>query len=175
MFYYEENREGGEYQAMTQLTHFDEQGASRMVDVSKKEDTDRVAVAHAKIIMKPETFQLIMDKKIQKGDVLEVARVAGIMASKHTCTLIPMCHPLNLTSVKIDFTNNAVNEIDVLSEVRVTGKTGVEMEAITAAAVCAMTIYDMCKATDKGMVISDIHLVKKSGGKSGTFIFDKDA
>lgn len=86
-----------------------------------------------------------------------------------------MCHPLNLTSVKIDFTNNAVNEIDVLSEVRVTGKTGVEMEAITAAAVCAMTIYDMCKAADKGMVISDIHLVKKSGGKSGTFIFDKDA
>lgn len=160
---------------MTQLTHFDEQGASRMVDVSKKEDTDRVAVAHAKIIMKPETLQLIMDKKIQKGDVLEVARVAGIMASKQTFALIPMCHPLNLTSVKIDFTNNAVNEIDVLSEVRVTGKTGVEMEAITAAAVCAMTIYDMCKATDKGMVISDIHLVKKSGGKSGTFIFDKDA
>lgn len=158
---------------MTQLSHFDEQGASRMVDVSKKEATDRVAVAHAKILMKPETFQLIMDKKVQKGDVLEVARVAGIMAAKQTFALIPMCHPLNLTSVKIDFTHNSANEIDVLSEVRVSGKTGVEMEAITAAAVCAITIYDMCKAVDKGMVISDIHVVKKSGGKSGTFVFGK--
>lgn len=167
-------KKGGEYQVMTPLTHFDEQGASRMVDVGNKEVTDRVAVAHAKIIMKSETFRLIMDKKIQKGDVLEVARVAGIMAAKQTFALIPMCHPLNLTAVKIDFTNNAVNEIDVLSEVRVTGKTGVEMEAITAAAVCAITIYDMCKAVDKGMVISDIHLVKKSGGKSGTFVFGKE-
>lgn len=160
---------------MTQLTHFDEQGASRMVDVGNKEITDRVAVAHAKIIMKPETFQLIMDKKIQKGDVLEVARVAGIMAAKQTFTLIPMCHPLNLTSVKIDYGNNAVNEIDIFSEVRVTGKTGVEMEAITAATICAITIYDMCKSVDKGMVICDIHLVKKSGGKSGTFVFDKES
>ncbi|OOP56949.1 MAG: molybdenum cofactor biosynthesis protein C [Candidatus Brocadia carolinensis] len=160
---------------MTPLTHFDEQGASRMVDVSNKEATDRVAVAHARIIMNPDTFRLIMDKQIQKGDVLEVARVAGIMAAKQTFTLIPMCHPLNLTSVKIDYTNNSVNEIDVLSEVRVTGKTGVEMEAITAAAVCAITIYDMCKAADKGMVISDIHVVKKSGGKSGTFVFDKNS
>jgi len=152
---------------MTQLTHFDGQGASRMVDVSNKEITDRVAVAHAKITMKPETFQLIVDKKIQKGDVLEVARVAGIMAAKQTSSLIPMCHPLNLTSVKIDYTNNSVDTIDVFSEVRVTGKTGVEMEAITAAAVCAITIYDMCKSADKRMVISDIHLVKKSGGKPG--------
>ena len=159
---------------MTQLTHFDEQGASRMVDVGNKEITDRVAVAHAKVIMKPETFRLVMDKKIQKGDVFEVARVAGIMAAKQTFTLIPMCHPLNLTSVKIDYTNNSVNEIDIFSEVRVTGKTGVEMEAITAATVCAITIYDMCKSVDKGMVISDIHLVKKSGGKSGTFVFGKD-
>ena len=152
---------------MTQLTHFDGQGASRMVDVSNKEITDRVAVAHAKITMKPETFQLIVDKKIQKGDVLEVARVAGIMAAKQTSSLIPMCHQLNLTSVKIDYTNNSVDTIDVFSEVRVTGKTGVEMEAITAAAVCAITIYDMCKSADKRMVISDIHLVKKSGGKPG--------
>ena len=152
---------------MTRLTHFDEQGASRMVDVSNKEITDRVAVAHAKITMKPETFQLIVDKKIQKGEVLEVARVAGIMAAKQTSSLIPMCHPLNLTSVKIDYTNNSVDTIDVFSEVRVTGKTGVEMEAITAAAVCAITIYDMCKSADKRMVISDIHLVKKSGGKPG--------
>ncbi|MBW7898668.1 Cyclic pyranopterin monophosphate synthase accessory protein [Candidatus Brocadiaceae bacterium B188] len=160
---------------MTQLTHFDEQGASRMVDVGNKEITDRVAVAHAKVIMKPETFQRVMDKKIHKGDVLEVARVAGIMAAKQTFALIPMCHPLNLTSVKIDYTNNSVNEIEIFSEVRVTGKTGVEMEAITAAAVCAITIYDMCKAIDKGMIISDIHLMKKSGGKSGAFVFDKDS
>ncbi len=160
---------------MTQLTHFDEQGASRMVDVGNKEITDRVAVAHAKVIMKTETFNLIMDRKVQKGDVLEVARVAGIMAAKQTSTLIPMCHPLNLTSVKIDYGNNAVNEIDVFSEVRVTGKTGVEMEAITAATICAITIYDMCKSVDKGMVICDIHLVKKSGGKSGTFVFDKES
>ncbi|OQZ04515.1 MAG: cyclic pyranopterin monophosphate synthase MoaC [Candidatus Brocadia sp. UTAMX1] len=160
---------------MTQLTHFDEQGASRMVDVGNKEITDRVAVAHAKVIMKPETFQRVMDKKIYKGDVLEVARVAGIMAAKQTFALIPMCHPLNLTSVKIDYTNNSVNEIEIFSEVRVTGKTGVEMEAITAAAVCAITIYDMCKAIDKGMIISDIHLMKKSGGKSGAFVFDKDS
>lgn len=156
---------------MTQLTHFDEQGASRMVDVGNKEITDRIAVAHAKVIMKPETFQLIMDKKVQKGDVLEVARVAGIMAAKQTFALIPMCHPLNITSVKIDYTNNSLNEIDVFSEVRVTGKTGVEMEAITAVTICAITLYDMCKSIDKGMVINDIHLVKKSGGKSGTFSF----
>ncbi len=160
---------------MTQLSHFDEQGASRMVDVSNKEITDRIAVAHAKVVMKPETFRLVVDKKIQKGDVLEVARVAGIMAAKQTFALIPMCHPLNLTSVKIDYTNNAANEIDIFSEVRITGKTGVEMEAITAATVCAITIYDMCKSADKGMVINDIHLVKKSGGKSGTFVFDKDS
>lgn len=158
---------------MTQLTHFNEQGASRMVDVGNKEITDRIAVAHAKVIMKPGTFNLVMDKKIQKGDVLEVARVAGIMAAKQTFALIPMCHPLNITSVKIDYTNNSVSEIDIFSEVRVTGKTGVEMEAITAATICAITIYDMCKSVDKGMVISDIHLVKKSGGKSGMFVFDK--
>ena len=159
---------------MAQLTHFDEQGASRMVDVGNKEITDRIAVAHAKVIMKPETFQLIMDKKVQKGDVLEVSRVAGIMSAKQTFTLIPMCHPLNITSVKIDYTNNSVSEIAIFSEVRVTGKTGVEMEAITAATICAITIYDMCKSIDKGMVICDIHLVKKSGGKSGTFVFGKD-
>lgn len=156
---------------MTKLTHFDEQGASRMVDVSNKEATERIAIAHAKITMKPETFLLIMDKKIQKGDVLEVARVAGIMAAKQTHSLIPMCHPLNINSVKIDFTNNSKDTIYIASEVKVNGKTGVEMEAVTAAAICAVTIYDMCKSVDKGMVISDIHLIKKSGGKSGTFVF----
>lgn len=142
-----------------------------MVDVSNKEATERIAIAHAKITMKPETFLLIMDKKIQKGDVLEVARVAGIMAAKQTHSLIPMCHPLNINSVKIDFTNNSKDTIYITSEVKVNGKTGVEMEAVTAAAICAVTIYDMCKSVDKGMVISDIHLVKKSGGKSGTFVF----
>src|SRR3990167_1306384 len=160
---------------MTQLTHFNEQGASRMVDIRNKEVTERTAIAHAKITMKPEAFRLIVDKKIQKGDVFEVARVAGIMAAKQTSSLIPMCHPLNLTSIKIDYTNNSVDTIDVFSEVRVTGKTGVEIEAITAASVCAITIYDMCKSTDKGMVISDIHLVKKSGGKSGAFVFGENS
>ncbi|HLE88359.1 MAG TPA: cyclic pyranopterin monophosphate synthase MoaC [Candidatus Brocadiaceae bacterium] len=160
---------------MTQLTHFNEQGASRMVDIRNKEVTERTAIAHAKITMKPEAFRLIVDKKIQKGDVFEVARVAGIMAAKQTSSLIPMCHPLNLTSIKIDYTNNSVDTIDVFSEVRVTGKTGVEIEAITAASVCAITIYDMCKSTDKGMVISDIHLVKKSGGKSGVFVFGENS
>ncbi len=144
-----------------------------MVDVGGKEVTDRIAAAHAKITMKPETFRLILDKKIQKGDVFEVARVAGIMAAKQTSALIPMCHPLNLSGVKIDYTHNSVDAIDIFSEVRVTGKTGVEMEAITAAAVCAITIYDMCKSADKGMVISDVHLVTKSGGKSGSFVFGK--
>lgn len=158
---------------MQQLTHFDEQGASRMVDVSNKEVTERIAIGHAKVIMRPETFQLIMDKKIQKGDVFEVARVAGIMAAKQTSSLIPMCHPLNLASVKIDYTNNDSDTINIFAEVKVTEKTGVEMEAITAATICAITIYDMCKSVDKGMVISDIHLVKKSGGKSGTFVFDQ--
>ncbi|MBE7545837.1 MAG: cyclic pyranopterin monophosphate synthase MoaC [Candidatus Kuenenia stuttgartiensis] len=158
---------------MTQLTHFDEQGASRMVDVGNKDDTNRTAIAHAKISTKPETFRLIMDKKMHKGDVLEVARIAGIMAAKQTSQLIPMCHPLNITSVKIDYKDNAADTIEVFAEVKVTGKTGVEMEAITAAAICAITIYDMCKSADKEMVISDIHLVKKSGGKSGTFTFGK--
>ena len=160
---------------MTQLTHFNEQGASRMVDIRNKEVTERTAIAHAKITMKPEAFRLIVDKKIQKGDVFEVARVAGIMAAKQTSSLIPMCHPLNLTSIKIDYTNNSVDTIDVFSEVRVTGKTGVEIEAITAASVCAITIYDMCKSADKGMVISDIHLMKKSGGKSGVFVFGENS
>jgi len=146
-----------------------------MVDIRNKEVTERTAIAHAKITMKPEAFRLIVDKKIQKGDVFEVARVAGIMAAKQTSSLIPMCHPLNLTSIKIDYTNNSVDTIDVFSEVRVTGKTGVEIEAITAASVCAITIYDMCKSTDKGMVISDIHLVKKSGGKSGVFVFGENS
>ncbi len=154
----------------TKLTHIDENGASRMVDVSGKEITERIAVAHARVTMKPETFRLIMDKKVVKGDVLGVARVAGIMAAKKTSELIPMCHPLNINSVKIDYTNNNQDSIEITSEVKISAKTGVEMEALTAVSVCALTIYDMCKSADRSMLISDVHLVKKSGGKSGTFI-----
>ncbi len=154
----------------TKLTHIDENGASRMVDVSGKEITERIAVAHARVTMKPETFRLIMDKKVVKGDVLGVARVAGIMAAKKTNELIPMCHPLSINSVKIDYTNNNQDSIEITSEVKISAKTGVEMEALTAVSICALTIYDMCKSADKSMLISDVYLVKKSGGKSGTFI-----
>jgi cyclic pyranopterin phosphate synthase len=141
-----------------------------MVDVSEKDVTERIAVAHARVTMKPETFSLIMDKKIAKGDVLGVARVAGIMAAKKTSELVPMCHPLNLNSVKIDYEDNNQDSIEITSEVKVSGKTGVEMEALTAVSICALTIYDMCKSADKSMLISDVYLVKKSGGKSGNFV-----
>ncbi len=154
----------------TKLSHIDENGASRMVDVSEKNVTERMAVAHARVTMKPETFKLIMDKKVTKGDVLGVARVAGIMAAKKTNELIPMCHPLNINSVKIDYTNNNQDSIEITSEVKVSAKTGVEMEALTAVSICALTIYDMCKSADRSMLISEVHLVKKSGGMSGTFI-----
>jgi len=153
----------------TRLTHIDENGASRMVDVGDKKITERIAIAHARVNMNRETFSLIMDKKLSKGDVLEVARVAGIMAAKKTSDLIPMCHPLNLNSVKIDYKNNNRDSIEITSEVKVSGKTGVEMEALTAVMICALTIYDMCKSADRSMAISDVHLVKKSGGKSGTY------
>lgn len=142
-----------------------------MVDVTGKDVTDRVATAHARVTMRPETLRLILDKKVAKGDVLEVARVAGIMAAKRTGELIPMCHPLSLSSAKIDYTNNGVDTVEILSEVRVTARTGVEMEALVAATVSALTIYDMCKSVDRAMVISDVHLIKKSGGKSGEFTF----
>jgi cyclic pyranopterin phosphate synthase len=154
------------------LTHIDENGASRMVDVSNKEITERIAVAHASVAMTAQTFSLIIDKKVAKGDVLEVARVAGIMAAKKTSGLIPMCHPLNINSVKIDYSNNNKDTIEITAEVKITAKTGVEMEALTAVSVCALTIYDMCKSADKSMLISDIYLAKKTGGKSG--IFERD-
>ncbi len=156
------------------LTHFDEKGASRMVDVGDKHVTKRVAVAHAKVKMKPETLTAILDKEISKGDVLEVARVAGIMGAKQTSTLIPMCHTLNLTAVKIDYTNNGIDCVELFSEVQTYGKTGVEMEALTASSICALTIYDMCKSIDRNIVISEVHLLKKSGGKSGDFTFIKE-
>ena len=151
------------------LTHIDKNGASRMVDVSNKEITERIAVAHASVAMNAQTFSLIMDKQVAKGDVLEVARVAGIMAAKKTSELIPMCHPLNINSVKIDYSDNSKDTIEITAEVKITAKTGVEMEALTAVSVCALTIYDMCKSADKSMLISDIYLARKTGGKSGAF------
>ncbi|MBT3878732.1 MAG: cyclic pyranopterin monophosphate synthase MoaC [Candidatus Scalindua sp.] len=151
------------------LTHIDKDGASRMVDVSNKNITERIAVAHASVTMNTQTFSLIMDKQVAKGDVLEVARVAGIMAAKKTSELIPMCHPLNINSVNIDYTNNSKDTIEIMAEVKITAKTGVEMEALTAVSVCSLTIYDMCKSADKSMLISDIYLARKTGGKSGTF------
>lgn len=153
------------------LSHLDSQGRARMVDVTEKEETSRIAVARGAVFMRPETLSLITEKRIEKGDVLAVARVAGIMAAKKTPDLIPMCHPLNITSVEIHLTprqNPARVEIEAVA--RVTGKTGVEMEAMTAVSVCGLTIYDMCKAVDREMSIGEIRLVKKSGGKSGTFI-----
>ncbi len=151
------------------LTHIDKNGASRMVDVSNKEITERIAIAHASVAMNTQTFSLIMDKQVAKGDVLEVARVAGIMAAKKTSELIPMCHPLNINSVKIDYSDNSKDTIEITAEVKITAKTGVEMEALTAVSVCALTIYDMCKSADKSMLISDIYLARKTGGKSGAF------
>lgn len=156
---------------MAQLSHLDRQGRARMVDVSDKEVTSRIAVARGTIRMQPKTLALIQGKKIEKGDVFSVARVAGIMAAKKTSELIPMCHPLNITSVKIALLPKPKPaRVDIEASVRVSGKTGVEMEAMTAVAVAGLTIYDMCKAVDRGMTIGAIRLVKKSGGKSGTFV-----
>lgn len=155
---------------MSEFTHFDESGRARMVDVSEKDVTLRIAKACATITMKSETFKKILDKDIKKGDVLGTAQIAGIMAAKKTPGLIPMCHPLNINSVEIDFEPDENNSaIMITAVVRVNGKTGVEMEALTAVSVAALTIYDMCKAVDKGMTISEIKLLEKSGGKSGDF------
>lgn len=152
------------------LTHFDEEGRARMVDVSDKAETVRVAVAHGKVVMKSETLDRIRIGKIAKGDVLGVAQVAGIMAAKQTAQLIPMCHPLAITGIKLKFTLLEPNEVEIEASVKVSAKTGVEMEALTAVSVAALTIYDMCKAIDKTMTIGEIYLVEKSGGKSGHFI-----
>jgi cyclic pyranopterin phosphate synthase len=156
---------------MAKLSHLDEQGRARMVDVSNKEITSRIAVARGAIHMRPETLALIREGKVKKGDVFSVARVAGIMAAKKTSALIPMCHPLNVTSIEIDLTpQNHPARVEIEAVVRVDGKTGVEMEAMTAVSVAGLTIYDMCKAVDREMSLGEIRLVKKSGGKSGTFI-----
>jgi len=154
------------------LTHFDEDGRARMVDVSDKTETARVAVARGKILMKPDTLERIRSGLIAKGDVLAVAQVAGIMAAKQTSQLIPMCHPLAITGAKLTFKLVDPGEVDIEAVVKVQGKTGVEMEALTAVSVAALTIYDMCKAMDKSMTIGDICLVEKLGGKSGHFVRD---
>ena len=152
-----------------ELTHFDENGRARMVDVSDKADTDRVAVARGKIEMQPETLERIRGGRIAKGDVLAVAQVAGIMAAKQTSSLIPMCHPLAITGAKLTFELKDPGTVEIEAAVKVTGKTGVEMEALTAVSVAALTIYDMCKAVDKTMVIGEVRLMEKFGGKSGHF------
>ncbi len=152
------------------FTHIDEQGRVRMVDVTPKPATDRVARAQAVVSMLPETFEMIQDHTIKKGNVLETARIAGIMAAKRTAELIPMCHPLNLTHVQIDFfPDPGTHTIRIEALARVVDQTGVEMEALTAASVAALTMYDMCKSYDRFMRISDIFLLEKSGGKSGTW------
>ena len=155
---------------MSDLTHFDERGNARMVDVGDKDVTERVATAKASVIMQPATLKLIRDKKAAKGDVLAVAQLAGIMAAKKTPDLIPLCHPLALSSVQVTLTlDETRNAVDIEATCKLKGRTGVEMEALTAASVAALTVYDMCKAVDRGMVISEIRLLHKSGGKSGTF------
>ena len=141
-----------------------------MVDVGRKDETERVAIAKGSVKMAPETLAHITDKNMKKGDVLSVAQLAGIMGAKHTATLIPLCHPLALSHVNVIIhVNNNSYALDINAECKITGKTGVEMEALTAVSVAALTIYDMCKAIDKNMVISDIRLTHKSGGKSGRF------
>jgi cyclic pyranopterin monophosphate synthase len=153
---------------MADLTHIDDQGRVRMVDVTEKAATDRRARAQALVSMAAATFELIREEKVKKGNVLETARIAGVMAAKKTADLIPMCHPLKLTHVQVDFfPDAATHSIRIEATARILDQTGVEMEALAAASVAALTIYDMCKAYDRGMMISDLYLLEKSGGKSG--------
>jgi cyclic pyranopterin monophosphate synthase len=155
---------------MTALSHFDEAGRAHMVDVSTKDETVREATARGRISMTPETLALVERGAMEKGDVLAVAQVGGVMAAKQTGSLIPMCHPLPITGVDLRFHfDHEASAIEIEATARIVGKTGVEMEALTAVSVAALTIYDMCKAVDKAMVISDVRLVRKSGGKSGDF------
>jgi cyclic pyranopterin monophosphate synthase len=160
---------------MAEFTHFNESGRARMVDISAKNATERTATAQARVFLLPETLEKIQQGKIAKGDVLAVAQVAGVMGAKKTPDLIPMCHPILLTSVDISFTENSCPDqngccsITVLATAKTTGPTGVEMEAMTAASVAALTIYDMCKAVDRGMRFSEVCLLSKSGGKSGAY------
>jgi cyclic pyranopterin phosphate synthase len=155
---------------MAKLTHFDKKGRAKMVDVSKKKETIREAVVRGSVFMNPKTFKSILSGKITKGDVFAVAKVAGIMAAKKTSEIIPMCHPLNLSHVEVNFYPfEKESRIDIEAKARIKAQTGVEMEGLVAVATAGLTIYDMCKAIDRGMVLSNIHLVKKTGGKSGIY------
>jgi cyclic pyranopterin monophosphate synthase len=155
---------------MSDFTHFDEQGRARMVDVSDKAETERIAMAAGSVVMQKATLERIIAGSVAKGDVLSVARLAGIMGAKRTPDLIPLCHPLALSSVSVELNcDPARNAVDITATCKLKGRTGVEMEALTAVAVAALTVYDMCKAVDRGMRIEGIHLVHKSGGKSGTY------
>ncbi len=156
------------------LTHVDSSGTARMVDVGHKADTERIAVAGGEVRMQPETLRLIREGALKKGDVLTVARVAGIMAAKRTSELIPLCHPLPLTHVEVDMTlDEAERRVMIRATARTTGKTGVEMEALTAVTVAALTVYDMAKAVDRAMRIQNVRLLEKHGGKSGDYIADE--
>jgi len=154
---------------VSQLTHFDEAGRAAMVDVAGKPETERLAVARGRVVMAPATLKLIAEGRAGKGDVLGIARIAGIMAAKKTSDLIPLCHPLMLTKVSLDLTLTMPDTVEIEAAVRVTGRTGLEMEALTAVTVAALTIYDMVKAVDRGMRIEGVHLALKEGGKSGRF------
>ena len=156
---------------MSILTHFNQEGRAKMVDVSHKTETTRIAVARGEIRMKPETLKLVQNKAFSKGDVLAVSQVAAVMGAKKTSELIPMCHPLFLSSIDVSYTiNESESKIEITATVKNTAQTGVEMEALVAVSTAALTIYDMCKAAEKDMVISDICLIYKSGGKSGNYV-----
>jgi len=155
---------------MSEFTHFDAKGDATMVDVSAKAETERVAVAGGRITMQKATLEKIMAGDMKKGDVLSVARLAGIMGAKRTPDLIPLCHPLNLTSVAVELSCDPdTSSVEITATTKITGRTGVEMEALTAVAVAALTVYDMCKSIDRGMRLTEIRLLHKSGGKSGTY------
>ena len=156
---------------MTDLTHFDKEGKAIMVDVGVKERTSRVAVARGVVKMQPETLARILNNRVEKGDVFAVARLAGIMAAKKTSDLIPLCHPLLLNSITVEFSPDSDNaKVEIEATVKVNGQTGVEMEALTAVSIAGLTIYDMCKAIDKTMTVDDVRLAEKRGGRSGHFI-----
>jgi cyclic pyranopterin phosphate synthase len=155
---------------MSEFTHIDKDGNAIMVDVSDKSQSERIAKAKGSVVMQPKTLAMIMNGSLKKGDVLGVAQLAGIMGAKQTPNLIPLCHPLALTSVKVELICNPdTNAVDITATCKLKGRTGVEMEALSAVSIAALTIYDMCKAVDKGMHLTDIRLVHKSGGKSGVF------
>ena len=158
---------------MSKLTHINSNGEAQMVDVSEKNNTSRKAKAGAKVLMKPETLDLIVSGSHKKGDVLSVARVAGIQAAKKCSELIPLCHPLMLTKVSVELTPNTKDStIEIVAVAKLNGKTGVEMEALTAASIAALTVYDMCKAVDRFMTISNVQLLEKKGGKSGHWVLE---